>query len=148
MCKIMTQKHIPLLKIMISLSILYLNTMCIAISWQLKTTFLFFQADVCHAYQVLKKHGIKDERIVVMMYDDIAENEEWVFPLSIFTSSSTYFDKKTKRDEHLEQTWNFSSHDTCGSGRHMIHCNFLLVYLSFPYSICLIGKPKPPYVGI
>ena len=35
-----------------------------------------FQADVCHAYQILHKHGIPDERIVVMMYDDIADNRE------------------------------------------------------------------------
>ncbi|KAH9371523.1 hypothetical protein HPB48_022687 [Haemaphysalis longicornis] len=34
------------------------------------------QADVCHAYQVLRKHGIPEERIVVMMYDDIANNSE------------------------------------------------------------------------
>lgn len=34
------------------------------------------QADVCHAYQVLHNHGIPDERIVVMMYDDIAHNEQ------------------------------------------------------------------------
>ncbi|XP_022097352.1 legumain-like [Acanthaster planci] len=33
------------------------------------------QADVCHAYQVLHNHGIPDENIVVMMYDDIARNE-------------------------------------------------------------------------
>ncbi|XP_054758862.2 legumain-like [Lytechinus pictus] len=34
------------------------------------------QADICHAYQILHKHGIPDEQIVVMMYDDIANNEE------------------------------------------------------------------------
>ncbi|KAH6831131.1 gamma vacuolar processing enzyme [Perilla frutescens var. hirtella] len=34
------------------------------------------QADVCHAYQVLKRGGLKDENIVVFMYDDIAYNEE------------------------------------------------------------------------
>ncbi|MCL7049190.1 hypothetical protein MKW94_028458, partial [Papaver nudicaule] len=34
------------------------------------------QADVCHAYQILKKGGLKDKNIVVMMYDDIANNEE------------------------------------------------------------------------
>ncbi|XP_018414010.1 PREDICTED: legumain [Nanorana parkeri] len=34
------------------------------------------QADVCHAYQIVKKNGIPDEQIVVMMYDDIADNEE------------------------------------------------------------------------
>ncbi|XP_057248650.1 vacuolar-processing enzyme [Beta vulgaris subsp. vulgaris] len=34
------------------------------------------QADVCHAYQVLKKGGLKDENIIVFMYDDIAYHEE------------------------------------------------------------------------
>lgn len=36
------------------------------------------QADVCHAYQIVHKNGIPDEHIVVMMYDDLATNEEWV----------------------------------------------------------------------
>lgn len=34
------------------------------------------QADICHAYQILHSHGIPDERIIVMMYDDIADNRE------------------------------------------------------------------------
>ncbi|GJX26274.1 vacuolar-processing enzyme-like protein [Tanacetum coccineum] len=34
------------------------------------------QADVCHAYQILKNGGLKDENIVVFMYDDIAYHEE------------------------------------------------------------------------
>lgn len=34
------------------------------------------QADICHAYHVLHNHGIPDERIVVMMYDDIANATE------------------------------------------------------------------------
>ncbi|CAN1243395.1 Vacuolar-processing enzyme [Linum perenne] len=34
------------------------------------------QADVCHAYQLLRKGGLKDENIIVFMYDDIADNEE------------------------------------------------------------------------
>lgn len=33
------------------------------------------QADVCHAYQILRKGGLKEENIVVFMYDDIATNE-------------------------------------------------------------------------
>nr|QPP18928.1 legumain [Dermanyssus gallinae] len=33
------------------------------------------QADICHAYQVLHRHGVPDERIVVMMYDDIAHSD-------------------------------------------------------------------------
>ncbi|KAG0613884.1 hypothetical protein M758_6G136500 [Ceratodon purpureus] len=32
------------------------------------------QADVCHAYQVLKNGGMKDENIVVFMFDDIAHD--------------------------------------------------------------------------
>lgn len=35
-----------------------------------------FQADVCHAYQLLRKGGVKEENIVVFMYDDIAKNKE------------------------------------------------------------------------
>lgn len=34
------------------------------------------QSDVCHAYQILHKNGIADSNIVVMMYDDIAQNSE------------------------------------------------------------------------
>ncbi|TXG69611.1 hypothetical protein EZV62_004546 [Acer yangbiense] len=34
------------------------------------------QADVCHAYQILKKGGLKDENIIVFMYDDVAFAKE------------------------------------------------------------------------
>jgi legumain len=34
------------------------------------------QADVCHSYQILHKNGIPDSNIVVMMYDDIAQNTQ------------------------------------------------------------------------
>ncbi|KAF7653654.1 hypothetical protein LDENG_00080260 [Lucifuga dentata] len=34
------------------------------------------QADACHAYQIVHKNGIPDEQIVVMMYDDLAQNEQ------------------------------------------------------------------------
>jgi hypothetical protein len=34
------------------------------------------QADVCHAYQVLVAGGLKPERIIVLMYDDIAHHTE------------------------------------------------------------------------
>ena len=36
------------------------------------------QADACHAYQILHKNGIPDTNIVVMMYDDIAQNRQYV----------------------------------------------------------------------
>ncbi|XP_024525527.1 vacuolar-processing enzyme beta-isozyme [Selaginella moellendorffii] len=32
------------------------------------------QADVCHAYQLLRRGGMREENIVVFMYDDIANN--------------------------------------------------------------------------
>ncbi|KAG5591382.1 hypothetical protein H5410_041896 [Solanum commersonii] len=34
------------------------------------------QADIRHAYQLLKKGGLKDEHIIVFMYDDIAYHSE------------------------------------------------------------------------
>nr|WIM48522.1 asparaginyl endopeptidase [Conus monile] len=34
------------------------------------------QADICHAYHIVRSHGIPQENIVTMMYDDIAYNEE------------------------------------------------------------------------
>ncbi|KAF3432319.1 hypothetical protein FNV43_RR27059 [Rhamnella rubrinervis] len=33
------------------------------------------QADVCHAYQILRKGGVSDKNIIVFMYDDIASNK-------------------------------------------------------------------------
>merc|ERR1711936_736062 len=34
------------------------------------------QADVCHAYQIVHAHGVPDDHIIVMMYDDLAFNKE------------------------------------------------------------------------
>lgn len=47
-----------------------------AVEGRLKTSvwFVEIQADVCHAYQLLRKGGLKEENIVVMMRDDIADN--------------------------------------------------------------------------
>ena len=41
------------------------------------------QSDVCHAYQIVHKNGIPDEQIVVMMYDDIANNRNNPYPGNI-----------------------------------------------------------------
>ena len=35
-----------------------------------------FQANICHAYQILKNNGIPEERIVVMIYDDIVNHDK------------------------------------------------------------------------
>lgn len=42
------------------------------------------QADICHAYQLLKNGGLKDENIIVFMYDDIAYNDDNKHPGKIF----------------------------------------------------------------
>uniref|UniRef100_A0A7N0V2H5 legumain n=1 Tax=Kalanchoe fedtschenkoi TaxID=63787 RepID=A0A7N0V2H5_KALFE len=34
------------------------------------------QSDVCHAYQILRNGGLRDENIIIFMYDDIAYNPE------------------------------------------------------------------------
>lgn len=44
------------------------------------------QADVCHAYQIVHQNGIPDEQIVVMMYDDIANNDHNPTPGEIINS--------------------------------------------------------------
>ncbi|GFS21901.1 vacuolar-processing enzyme [Elysia marginata] len=41
------------------------------------------QADICHAYHIISKNGIPDERIIVMMYDDIAYNPLNPYPGNI-----------------------------------------------------------------
>jgi len=48
------------------------------------------QADVCHAYQILHSHGIPDERIIVFMQDDIANNEKNPFPGKLFNGPLSY----------------------------------------------------------
>jgi legumain len=41
------------------------------------------QADVCHAYQVLKKGGMKEENIITFLYDDIAHHPDNPYPGTI-----------------------------------------------------------------
>ncbi|CAD7700180.1 unnamed protein product [Ostreobium quekettii] len=42
------------------------------------------QADVCHAYQVLKANGLADDHIIVMVYDDIAGDPNNPYPGKIY----------------------------------------------------------------
>ncbi|KAG2452806.1 hypothetical protein HYH02_003035 [Chlamydomonas schloesseri] len=44
------------------------------------------QADVCHAYQVLLRGGLRPAHMVTMMYDDIAHDPENPFPGQVFNS--------------------------------------------------------------
>ncbi|KDO29476.1 hypothetical protein SPRG_06015 [Saprolegnia parasitica CBS 223.65] len=42
------------------------------------------QADACHAYQVVRGHGIPASNIVLMMYDDVANSSSNPFPGQLF----------------------------------------------------------------
>jgi len=42
------------------------------------------QADACHAYQIAKKNGIPESNIILLAYDDIANNRQNPFPGKIF----------------------------------------------------------------
>lgn len=42
------------------------------------------QADICHAYHILKQRGIPEEQIIVFAYDDIASNSQNPFPGKLF----------------------------------------------------------------
>ena len=42
------------------------------------------QADVCHAYQIVLKAGIKPEHIITLAMDDIANSEENPYPGQLF----------------------------------------------------------------
>lgn len=52
------------------------NTWLIVTNSGIPISTYFFQADVCHSYQLVKRGGLKDENIIVFMYDDIASDEE------------------------------------------------------------------------
>ncbi|KAJ1364385.1 hypothetical protein KIN20_024474 [Parelaphostrongylus tenuis] len=42
------------------------------------------QADVAHAYQILKKNGVPEDNVIVMMYDDIASDPSNPYPGKLF----------------------------------------------------------------
>lgn len=42
------------------------------------------QADICHAYHILKKNGIPESNIIVMAYDDVANDPENPIPGKMF----------------------------------------------------------------
>lgn len=47
------------------------------------------QSDILHAYQIAHRHGIQDEHIIVMQYDDLATNDQNPYPGQIFNQPST-----------------------------------------------------------
>jgi len=71
------------------------------------------QADVHHAYQILKNNGMPESNIILMSYDDIAQNYRNPFPGEIFNKpngDNVYFQK-----------------DISYSGKEVTAANFLAV---------------------
>ena len=53
--------------------------MCVTIIYiyvKIYLVFKHFQSDAAHAYRILRNRGMPAERIVLMMYDDIANHPE------------------------------------------------------------------------
>jgi len=42
------------------------------------------QADICHAYQILKGHGVDPDHIITLIYDDVAHADNNPFPGKLF----------------------------------------------------------------
>ena len=42
------------------------------------------QADICHSYQILRKNGIPESNIIVLSYDDVANDPENPIPGKLF----------------------------------------------------------------
>jgi legumain len=42
------------------------------------------QADIFHAYQIMKKNGIPEDQIITLAYDDIANNRQNPFPGKVY----------------------------------------------------------------
>jgi legumain len=44
------------------------------------------QADACHAYQVVKAHGVPEDQIIMMAFDDVANNPDNPFNGQLFNA--------------------------------------------------------------
>lgn len=47
------------------------------------------QSDACHAYHVVRRHGIPEENVILMMYDDVANDKENPFPGQLFNKPTS-----------------------------------------------------------
>ena len=82
------------MKISIFIALTLLTTSAMASQWAVlvagSNQFYNYrhQADTCHAYQILKKHGFNPDQIIHFAYDDIAHNSQNKFPGKIYNSPS------------------------------------------------------------
>ena len=114
------------------------------------------QADVCHAYQVLKKNGFSDEYIIVMMYDDIAYNSQNPKPGKVYNVDNgpdVYAGVPKDYKGNAVTATNFYNvlqgfPTTGGSGKRILssHNDNIFVFYSDHGSVGLICMPVGAYV--
>lgn len=99
------------------------------------------QADVCHAFHVLKEHGIPESNIIVMMYDDIAHSEDNPTPGVILNQpggSNVYAgvpkDYTNREVSNIQQKRSFS-HNSSIRLLFCADCNFVLLERSLDHSL-------------
>ncbi|PPD77939.1 hypothetical protein GOBAR_DD25139 [Gossypium barbadense] len=117
-----------------------------------------YQADICHAYQLLRNGGLKEENIIAFMYDDIAYNEENPRPGIIINNphgNDVY--KGVPKDYTGENVTvhNFfaailgnKSALTGGSGKVVNSGpnDHIFIYYSDHGGPCVLGMPTLPYL--
>ncbi|XP_055819306.1 vacuolar-processing enzyme-like [Solanum dulcamara] len=116
------------------------------------------QADVCHAYQLLKKGGLKDEHIIVFMYDDIAYHPENPRPGVIINNphghnvykgvSKDYTGKDCNAKNFYGVILGNKSALTGGSGKVVNSGpnDYIFIYYTDHGGPGLIGMPVGPFV--
>ncbi|KAJ8531402.1 hypothetical protein K7X08_026836 [Anisodus acutangulus] len=116
------------------------------------------QADVCHAYQLLKKGGLKDENIILFMYDDIAYHPENPRPGVIINSPhghdvykgvpKDYTGKDCNADNLYAVILGNKSALTGGSGKVVDSGpnDYIFIYYTDHGGPGLIGMPVDPLV--
>ncbi|KAH0990132.1 hypothetical protein GBA52_001615 [Prunus armeniaca] len=100
------------------------------------------QADICHAYQLLKKGGLKDENIVVFMYDDIAYNEENPRPGVIINSPHG-------DDVYKGVPKDYTGDDVTGGTGKVVDSgpnDHIFIYYSDHGGPGVLGMPTSPYI--
>nr|5H0I_A Chain A, Asparaginyl endopeptidase [Oldenlandia affinis]5H0I_B Chain B, Asparaginyl endopeptidase [Oldenlandia affinis] len=116
------------------------------------------QAGVCHAYQILKRGGLKDENIVVFMYDDIAYNESNPRPGVIINSPhgsdvyagvpKDYTGEEVNAKNFLAAILGNKSAITGGSGKVVDSGpnDHIFIYYTDHGAAGVIGMPSKPYL--
>ncbi|XP_061341865.1 vacuolar-processing enzyme-like [Gastrolobium bilobum] len=116
------------------------------------------QADVCHAYQILKEGGLRDENIIVFMYDDIAFNPQNPRPGIIINKPNgpNVYDAVPKdytgEDVHADNFFAVLSGNrsavTGGSGKVLESGpnDIIFIYYVDHGSAGVVGMPNPPAI--